>query len=98
MSLGAHEPHLYSLGLLVTGAMGAPVFLHSGRKKQINSYRAMRARGGRRSRTKQTGVNASPDMADAPRNVHMQNRWISQLIWPDNAVYCCCTPPYLHLL
>lgn len=45
MSLGAHEPRLYSLGLLLTGAMGAPVFLHSGRKKWINSSGAMRATG-----------------------------------------------------
>lgn len=46
VSLGAHEPRLYSLGLPAAGAMGAPVFLHSGRKKWINSYGAMRALGG----------------------------------------------------
>lgn len=72
MSVGAHEPWLFSLGLLVTGATGAPVFLRSGSKKKwINSYGAVRALEGG-SQTKQAGVNLSPDMADAPRNVRME--------------------------
>lgn len=29
MSLGVHAPHLQSPGEMTTGAMGAPVFLHS---------------------------------------------------------------------
>lgn len=73
MSLGAHEPRLYSLALLVTGATGAPVFLHSGIKKWINSYGAVRALGGF----------LEPNMAGALRSEHMQNWWISPPMWPD---------------
>lgn len=92
MSLGTHEPHLYSLWLLVTEAMGAPVFLHSGRRKCINSYGAMRAVGGFLKLNRLVWIRALTWRCTQKRADAKLVDFTTNLAWR-YAVYCCCCTP-----